>query len=48
MEGLAVISFMTLGDISNFKNENINLQVSSDSMLLKTSDRKDSALQVAE
>lgn len=48
LEGLAVGSFLTLEDILDFKNENINLQVSSDSMILKISDRKASALKVAE
>lgn len=48
LEGLEAGSFLTLEDISDFKNENINLQISSDSMILKISDRKGSALQVAE
>ena len=48
LEGLAAGSFLTLEDISDFKNENINLQVSSDSMILKISDRKGVVLEVAE
>lgn len=48
LDGLVGGSVLTLEDIPAFKNKNINLQVSSDSMILKISDRKGAALQVAE
>lgn len=48
LDGLVGGSVLTLEDIPAFKNENINLQVSSDSMILKISDRKGVVLEVAE
>lgn len=42
LEGLAVGNVLTLEDIPAFKNKNIDLQVSADSMILKISDRKSS------
>ena len=42
LEGLAVGKVLTLEDIPVFKNENIDLQVSADSMILIITDRKSS------
>lgn len=42
LEGLVVGNVVTLEDIPAFKNENIDLQVSADSMILKISDRQSS------
>ena len=48
LEGLVAGSALTLEDISDFKNKNINLQVSPDSMILKINDKKHELSQVAE
>lgn len=48
LEALVVGSVLTLEDIPAFKNKNINLQLNSDSTILRISDKKRSVLQVAE
>lgn len=48
LEGLGVGSALTLEDIPAFKNKNINLQVSADSMILKINDKKGAVAQVTE
>lgn len=48
LEGFAVGSFLTLEDITDFKNEKIDLQVSADSMVLKVSDKKEAPLEAAQ
>ena len=48
LEGVPVGSVLTVGDISEFQNEKINLQVDADSIILRIHDEKRAAAQTQE